>query len=143
MENLPNGETHGADRISKLPQLADPHPNFPSFSSAVSVRHEKSRGRYCVAGRPIEVGELIAVERPHVAMLDRAEAPRCCWHCFRALLAPVPCAGCSGVLFCGPRCRDEAAAAYHAFECGITELFFQAGVGCWPLAYRVVRQDFT
>ena len=71
-----------------------------------------------------------------MAMLERAEARRCCWHCFRALLAPVPCEGCSGVLFCGPRCRDEAAGAYHAFECGITELFFQANVGCWPLAYR-------
>ena len=76
------------------------------------------------------------MERPHVAMLDRSEARRLCWHCFRALLAPVPCPGCSGVLFCGPRCRDEATEAYHAFECGITELFFQANVGCWPLAYR-------
>ena len=83
-----------------------------------------------------QLGELIAVERPHAAMLDRSEARRLCWHCFRALLAPVPCPGCSGVLFCGPRCRDEATEAYHAFECGITELFFQANVGCWPLAYR-------
>ena len=36
---------------------------------------------------------------------------------------------------------DEAAAAYHAFECGITELFYQANVGCWPLAYRGAIQS--
>ena len=53
-EKQPNGEMNGSDRISKLPQLADPHPNFPAFSSALSVRHEKSRGRYCVASRRIE-----------------------------------------------------------------------------------------
>ena len=76
------------------------------------------------------------MERPHVSMLDRSEARRLCWHCFRALLAPVPCPGCSGVLFCGPGCRQEATEAYHGFECGLTELFFQASVGCWPLAYR-------
>jgi hypothetical protein len=88
-----------------LPVLAEPHPNFPTFSSCVAVRYEKGRGRFCVASRNVEVGELIAVETPHVAMLDKAEARSLCWHCFRSLLAPVPCSKCSGVLFCGPKCK--------------------------------------
>ena len=44
-------------RTAELPRLTEPHPNFPSFSASVSVRHERGRGRYCVASRRIEVGD--------------------------------------------------------------------------------------
>ena len=68
-ENQSNGVS-GRDRMSELPQLADPHPNFPSFSSAVSVRHEKSRGRYCVASRRIEVSAGSNAEKPGIVVVN-------------------------------------------------------------------------
>ena len=49
------------------------HPKFPSFSDAISVQYDPNgvRGRYCVASRDVEPGELLAVETPFVWMLDK------------------------------------------------------------------------
>ena len=49
------------------------HPKFPNFSDAISVQYDPNgvRGRYCVASRDIEPGELVAVETPFVWMLDK------------------------------------------------------------------------
>ena len=82
-----------------LPDLQSAHPKFPSFSNAVSVQYDPNgvRGRYCVASRDIEAGELLAVETPFVWLLDKESARGHCWHCFRPLLAPVPCLNCAGI----------------------------------------------
>ncbi len=102
------GNENEKSLVFDLPKLKDTHEQFPSFSSSVAVRYEEGRGRFCVAAKKIEIGELIAVETPFVAMLDRSEVRSLCWHCFRALLSPLPCRKCSGVLFCGPQCTDIA-----------------------------------
>ena len=120
-----------------LPQLKEKHKMFPSLSDAIQVNYEKNRGRYCVANRRLESGEMIAVEKPFVWLLDKDETRTHCWHCFRSVIAPVPCHSCAGLVFCGPKCRDEAS-IYHRFECGITEIIFQAQVGGWALAYRAI-----
>jgi tetratricopeptide (TPR) repeat protein len=78
----------------------DQHPKFPNFSSAIKVEYDPKgvRGRYCVASRTIEPGELLAVETPYVWLLDKEAARIHCWHCFRPVLAPVPCFQCAGIL---------------------------------------------
>lgn len=81
-----------------VPDLPNPHPKFPSFSDAIKVEYDPQgvRGRYCVASRDLEPGELLAVESPHVWLLDKEASRVHCWHCFRPLLAPVPCLHCAG-----------------------------------------------
>ena len=120
-----------------LPIMKNAHKHFPSLSEAIEVRYEKGRGRFCIAKETIESGDLIAVEQPFVWMLDKDETRTHCWHCFRSVIAPVPCHSCAGLVFCGPKCRDEAS-NYHKFECGITEIIFQAQIGGWALAYRAI-----
>ena len=120
-----------------LPEFKDKHDNFPNLSNAIEVKYENNRGRYCVANRKIESGELIAVEKPFVWMLDKDETRTHCWHCFRSVISPIPCHSCAGLVFCGPKCREEAS-TYHRFECGITEIIFQSQIGGWALAYRAL-----
>merc|ERR1712223_117935 len=120
-----------------LPKMSDSHKNFPSLSNAIEVRYEKGRGRYCVARENIKSGDLIAVEKPFVWMLDKEESRTHCWHCFRSVIAPVPCNFCAGIVFCGLNCREEAS-VYHRFECGLTEVMFQSQIGGWVLAYRAL-----
>ena len=83
-----------------VPELKEPHPKFPNFSNSISVQYDPEgvRGRYCVASRDIEAGELLAVETPFVWLLDKDSCRAHCWHCFRPLLAPVPCPQCAGTL---------------------------------------------
>ena len=57
-----------------------------------------------MAKRDIAVGELIALDTPYAAMLDKEEVRTLCWNCFKKLESPVPCPRCSGVLFCGSKC---------------------------------------
>ena len=85
--------------------MAQQHPKFPSFSDAISVQYDPQgvRGRYCVASRDIEPGELVAVETPFVWMLDKDSTKAHCWHCFRSVLAPVPCSNCAGRYSCYER----------------------------------------
>lgn len=78
-----------------------------SFSSSVEVRYSPGQGRFCVAARDVAAGELIALDSAYASMLDREEARALCWNCFQALLAPVPCQGCSGVLFCSFECEKK------------------------------------
>ena len=55
-----------------VPKLPSPHPQFPTFSDAVEVRYGgPDVGRFCVAQRRIEPGDLIAVETPYVWLLDK------------------------------------------------------------------------
>jgi len=84
-----------------VPDLSKPHAKFPAFSEAISVQYDPEgvRGRYCVASRDIEAGELLAVETPFVWLLDKEAAREHCWHCFRSLLAPVPCPSCAGTSY--------------------------------------------
>ena len=93
------------ERVKECPRLATPHSRFPSLSDALEVRYEVGRGRYVAAGRAVKCGELIAVERPYAWMLDRGETKALCWHCMRAMAAPVPCPRCSGVMFCSKKCE--------------------------------------
>ena len=98
-KTLEEAKSHDLSRkfVRKLvPDLSKPHPKFPAFSEAVAVQYDPFRGRYCVASKDIEAGELLAVETPFVWLLDKEAAREHCWHCFRSLLAPVPCPNCAG-----------------------------------------------
>ena len=121
-----------------LPKMDKTHATFPSFCDAVEVKFEEGRGRFCVANRTIESGEIIAIEKPFVWLLDKEETRANCWHCFRPVIAPVPCKSCAGLVFCGPKCRSDASATYHKYECGITDVLYQAQIGGWALAYRAI-----
>lgn len=85
--------------------LSEAHPKFPTFSNCVKIDFADHCGRFCVATRDIEAGELIAVEEAFAWMVDKAEAKSTCWHCLQPLLAPLPCDSCSSLLFCGHACE--------------------------------------
>ena len=125
-------------RHRPLLSLENASPQFPSLSEAVLLQYEEGRGRYAVAGRDIRLGELLAVETAAVAALDCEQRLSHCWHCLRCAQSPLPCPACSGVMFCSAACRDLATSSYHQFECGHTELLYQAGLGAWQLAYRAL-----
>jgi flagella basal body P-ring formation protein FlgA len=69
----PNVPTSSEKYLENLvPKLPNPHSKFPAFSDAVEVRYGgPAVGRFCVAKRPIEPGELLAVETPYVWLLDK------------------------------------------------------------------------
>ena len=129
------GDTKEADTTTGL---FTPNPLFPQLSDAVQIKFARNRGRYAVAARDIKIGELVAVEKAFVSFLDKEQRLTNCWHCMACTQAPIPCVHCSGVVFCSTACREAAVTTYHPSECGYTDIMFQANLGAWGLAYRVL-----
>ena len=73
-----------------------------------------------------------------MSIVDKEQRLTNCWHCLTCVQSPVPCPHCSGVVFCSSACRDSALNTYHPCECGYTDLLYQANLGAWHLAFRVV-----
>jgi len=121
-----------------LPTWSQTHPRFTSLSDSVSIRWGEGRGRYAVATRDIQVGDLIADETAFVAQIDKEFSKTHCWNCLTCAKCPLPCESCSGVIFCSESCRDTAMSSYHPYECLFTDVLFQANLGAWRLGYRAL-----
>lgn len=85
-------------------------------SKCVEIRQDKNQGRFLVATRDIEIGEIIAVEHPSFTTLS--ERKWChCYHCLKLCYNLLPCTACTKAMFCSVKCRKEA--FYHDYECPI------------------------
>lgn len=56
-------------------------------------------------------------------------------------MAPLGCTKCRSVAFCSSKCRTQATSTYHAFECGVLDVFIGSGMSMlsW-LAVRMLTQ---
>ena len=110
------------------------------FSNCVTIQATEHQGRFTIANRDISPGEVLAIDRPVVKILDKEHTKTHCWHCLRSTqnYPIVPCSLCSGVLFCTESCRQIAQETYHKYECGLTDILYKSDIGVWILAYRSV-----
>ncbi|XP_071744396.1 SET and MYND domain-containing protein 4-like [Lepeophtheirus salmonis] len=108
------------------------------FADSVSIGHSPTQGRFTYANRDINPGEIIAVDEPYVKQLDKEHIKTHCWHCLGRAPLPIPCDNCSGVMFCSDVCLRLSSTSYHKYECGITDIIQNGGVGTWILAYRAI-----
>ncbi|XP_012251654.2 SET and MYND domain-containing protein 4 [Athalia rosae] len=116
--------------------------SFPKLSKLVKIEETEMTGRYAASAEEIRVGDTLAVELPLAACLVPENYGSHCQHCFARLIAPVGCPNCSSVAFCGIKCRDEALATYHKFECKILALLVGSGMSVLStVALRMITQD--
>ena len=116
-------------RSRSPPRLEEAGRNrFVSRKVEVAVG-EKVR-RHVVARQDIEVGEVIVEERPISSVLHLARLTTNCSTCLRSVVRGLGCDGCTEVIFCCGRCRDQARQGYHRLECGNLHLLPPTG----PLA---------
>lgn len=56
-------------------------------------------------------------------------------------ITPLPCPNCIDIVFCSKKCRDEALASYHRYECGILETIWKSGSSInVSMALRIITQ---
>ncbi|XP_034939488.1 SET and MYND domain-containing protein 4-like isoform X3 [Chelonus insularis] len=110
-----------------LPNLTgDIHTSMPGLSKLVMINDTPSAGKHAVAANNIQIGDIVACEAPLASCLLPEYYGTHCHHCFVRLRAPVGCPKCSSVAFCRRKCRDEAVATYHKYECKIIALLIDA-----------------
>jgi len=124
-----------------IPSIPVPNKLFPAMSDAVVFKYEEGRGRYAIASRNIDVGEIISVEKAIVSHMLPEYMGKNCTHCFKVMKAPFPCFTCTKVMFCCYKCWSEAMSTYHRYECKLIDLFLASGMSivCF-LAYRSITK---
>ncbi|XP_050684054.1 SET and MYND domain-containing protein 4 [Leptidea sinapis] len=120
--------------------------NVPTLSNLVKVIEEERKGRYVIANKAVQTGDVLLIDKPYAACLISDYYGSHCLHCFKRLEscvdeAPIWCTNCSGVAFCSVECRDKAVSSYHLHECKFIDLFVGSGMSVLShIALRMVTQ---
>eukprot|EP00026_Physarum_polycephalum_P001349 Phypoly_transcript_01350.p1 GENE.Phypoly_transcript_01350~~Phypoly_transcript_01350.p1 ORF type:complete len:585 (+),score=54.75 Phypoly_transcript_01350:279-2033(+) len=86
-----------------------------SQNSLIEITHIPTMGRGVIAKQDIKQGQVIATERPRIAVDVREDV---CQNCFKKLHKPqVICPGCEEEWYCSEACRDESWNQYHKGIC--------------------------
>ncbi|GAB6021414.1 hypothetical protein CHUAL_004023 [Chamberlinius hualienensis] len=130
------------EKAKKLPnsnsveELEDVLPNksygenvqIPNASAAICLKYSSLKGRFTVANREIEAGDVLFVEKPYASVLLPNFNETHCHHCYQLAEAAVPCENCTVVRFCSFNCRNLAYKEYHDFECKWLPIFYKMGI---------------
>ncbi|KAH1016412.1 hypothetical protein HUJ04_007635 [Dendroctonus ponderosae] len=103
-----------------MPEISEKNSNalIQSAANSVKVEYSGAFGRYVVATRDLEPGEIIAVEKAFCSILE-SKVHIYCHHCLKLCYSLIPCLNCTQALFCSTACQSEANKQYHQYECPI------------------------
>ncbi|XP_044253160.1 uncharacterized protein LOC123004111 [Tribolium madens] len=106
--------------FESVPEIPEDQKNasIPGASSCIEIKPDEKSRRRVFAARKIEIGEIIAVEKPFTFTLAAADLYHC-HECYQLCYNPIPCEICSQSLYCGEECRENAREKYHQYECPI------------------------
>ncbi|KYB28398.1 SET and MYND domain-containing protein 4-like Protein [Tribolium castaneum] len=105
----------------------DPVPTFPAFEKNASIQcarncieimQNERYGRHVVATRNIEMGEILAIEKPYASIVTDSVSVYC-HECLKLCYNMIPCDKCTKALYCSDNCKDKAYESYHKYECPI------------------------
>ncbi|XP_052829237.1 SET and MYND domain-containing protein 4 [Octopus bimaculoides] len=111
---------------------------FPCASDAICMKYSKSKGRYISATRDINVGEVLAIEKPYSSVINDDHHSSHCHHCCKRAEHPIPCSSCAEVVYCNTICREESWNQYHSVECSILLSIKLLEYDVYHLALRMV-----
>ena len=135
----PIDDSH-ATKTALLKLTTERHPTYIAASQAIDVGYSDDTGRYMVAAQEIRTGDVLMVEEPYASVLFSDFYGSHCYRCMARVVAPVPCAQCSTVVFCGNDCRNAAWDKYHRYECRYQALLHKSWCGhIGHLAMRLVH----
>lgn len=93
------------------------NPTFLNVTEKACISKNDQFGRYVVAQKDIDKGELILVENPYIQFGNFALCDNCCNEIKRI----VVCSSCSFAAYCSYKCKVASYINFHKWEC----VFFQ------------------
>lgn len=88
-------------------------------SNCVEINFERKSGRHIVTTRNIEVGDVIAIEKPFSQILLKENYLTHCYNCLKPCSNLIPCDNCPLILFCSENCKITSWNSCHKYECPI------------------------
>ncbi|XP_011498185.1 PREDICTED: SET and MYND domain-containing protein 4 [Ceratosolen solmsi marchali] len=131
----------------KIPSIKVRNPIYPSCSASIEIRQSYDDvGRYAVAVKDIEPGDVLVVERPHCSSLLEEYRGKHCHRCLIRNVAPFPasCYTCSSVAYCSPKCQNLDK-MIHNVECQLLGALWcsHASITCILAIRAVIQKPFT
>lgn len=87
----------------------------------MEIKYTTEYGRHVIANKRINIGDIVAIEKPFASILLIENAYTHCYNCLRFTYNLVPCKSCCRVGFCGEECMETAWNAFHKHECLIID----------------------
>ncbi|CAL4069858.1 unnamed protein product [Meganyctiphanes norvegica] len=144
MSSLTNDQLLFKYRNPQAPSLIESNPNIPSLSSAVTLEYKPDRGRFLVATKDINPGEVVVYEKPFSStlLLNNKEILNThCYYCLALCLTPLPCPTCKLVVFCSDTCQKSGLLENHHVECSSLPMLADLEIGRNAiLAHKIVAQ---
>lgn len=114
-----NNEFIKLDGNRNLPQVPNDNEEIPGASSAIKLVYSEEFGRYVVATRDIEPGEVLAVQQGYVSNLFLENFYSHCIYCMKQTWSGIPCDKCVYAIYCSENCRKAAWINHHDIECQV------------------------
>ncbi|XP_057654662.1 SET and MYND domain-containing protein 4-like isoform X1 [Diorhabda carinulata] len=111
-----NKKIHYFQQIPVIPKDSQ-STSIQSASNILEIEISDVQGRYVVAKENIEIGDVLAVEKPFCHVLA-SEFFTHCHECLKLCYNLLPCPNCTQVLYCSIECQNNAK-IYHVYECKI------------------------
>lgn len=102
----------------------------------VQIKRNNKDKLILVAAKDIKLNEVIAIQKMYTQIFHVQEPYLACWQCVTMYLNPIPCDGCSKVMYCSESCKAEAWSKHHQFECPIIHMVTNA-MPDYQLAIRI------
>ncbi|XP_076545140.1 protein-lysine N-methyltransferase SMYD4-like [Osmia lignaria lignaria] len=131
---------------SPLPELKICNTEVPCASNAITIKYNEKYGRHIVATRDINIGEIIAIEKPYSLILSHNNLQTHCSNCLEVCWANIPCNYCTYAMYCSEECKASDWKKYHDIECKVFPYFFKMNFMerhqfCVRLAIQAVRES--
>jgi SET and MYND domain-containing protein 4 len=117
---------------------------LPNVVNCLEVKSDEKYGRYIITNQALNVGDVIAIEKPFFKILktdpDDDEYPETniyqyCANCINDnFMDLIPCSFCLTTMFCSQKCLEEANKGFHQYECSILQPLNETGN--WRMAIR-------
>ncbi|XP_076545393.1 protein-lysine N-methyltransferase SMYD4 isoform X2 [Osmia lignaria lignaria] len=110
---------------SPLPELKQCNMEVPCASDALTIKYDEKYGRHIVATRDINIGEIIAIEKPYSLILNPNNLQTHCSNCLEVCWANIPCNYCIYAMYCSEECKASDWKKYHDIECKVFPYLFK------------------
>ncbi|XP_034194059.2 protein-lysine N-methyltransferase SMYD4-like [Osmia lignaria lignaria] len=111
--------------MKQLPKLKICNTEAPCASDAITIKYNEKYGRHIVATRNINVGEVIAIEKPYLFMLKPDNLQTHCSNCLEVCWINIPCNYCTYAMYCSEECKASDWSKYHDIECKVFPYYFK------------------
>lgn len=120
-------------KLSKLHEVIPPLKNgqndlISCASRSVEILNTELYGRQVMANTDIQVGDVLAIEKPYSSVTVEECSMTHCNYCLAPCFDLSPCKQCSSCIFCSDKCRDEAWKNYHKNECKFGRTLISLGL---------------